>query len=514
MKKLFISAIFCVFLCCVLKAQQKNALFDKIDAYNKTFPKEKLYLSFDKSYYNVGDTLWFKSFLLSGNLGQTNLSDKIYVELYNDSSKLVEIKAIALNNGLGYGDFALDKKLNAGTYTIRAYSNWQQNFGSDYFFQKSIYVGNVGTKTWLVDSYQKLSTVANKNTLNLKIRLSNINNKPAGLQDVEVYLMSNKKKLMKADLQTNLDGKIETSIPLADQINATYSFYIVDKKDPAKKAIVPILLQGVEELDLQFMPEGGYLVNDMYTKVAFKAVSPDGMGKTVNGKIVNSKNETVATFSSQHKGMGSFFLLAQKGETYTAVYNLNGKEKRKDLPNAKQEGTTLRIDHLSKPDSLLIYIKATETKRSDQNYSLVAQGADQITMATAVNLKNGFSNLKLAKNNFTDGITHFTLFSPDQLPLNERSVFINHKQHIKLNLATHKSSYQNRDSVAVEITAANETGVPLSGTFSVSITDNSQVKQEQHEENIISNFLLQSEVRGHIEDPGWYFSNQEPATRT
>ncbi|RYG22314.1 MAG: hypothetical protein EOO07_00200, partial [Chitinophagaceae bacterium] len=152
MKKLLIFALLSC-LSCSLQAQQKNILFDKIDTYNKVFQKEKLYLSFDKSYYNVGDTLWFKSFLLNGNLGQTNLSDKIYVELFNDSSKLVERKVIALNNGLGYGDFALDGKLNDGTYTMRAYTNWQQNFGADFYFQKNFYIGNAGEKTWLLDSY-------------------------------------------------------------------------------------------------------------------------------------------------------------------------------------------------------------------------------------------------------------------------------------------------------------------------------------------------------------------------
>ncbi|MEJ5996632.1 hypothetical protein WG904_19550, partial [Pedobacter sp. Du54] len=481
-------------------------------AFNNAFPKEKLYLSLDKPYYNVGDTLWFKSFLLNGALKQNTQTDKIYVELFNDSSKLVESKAIALNNGLGYGDFALDKKLNAGTYTLRAYTNWQQNFGSDYFFQKSIYVGNVGAKTWLVDSFQKLSNAASNTILDLKIRLTNINNEPAAMRDVEVYLMNDNKRLMKADLQTSLDGKIETSIPLSDQINGNYSFYIVDKKDRAKKAIIPILLQDVDEIDLQFMPEGGYLVNAIYSKVAFKAIGPDGMGRSVNGKIVNSKNEKVAEFNAQHKGMGNFFLLAQKGESYSAIYTINGKEKRKALPIAKPEGTTLRIDHLSKPDSLLIYIKASETKRVDQSYQLVAQSADQLILSTAISLKNGFSTLKLAKKDFTDGITHFTLFDPDNLPINERSVFINHKQHIKLNVSTPQSSYQLRDSIVVEINATNEEGLPLSGTFSVSVTDNNQVKQEQNEENIISHFLLQSDIKGNIEEAGWYFADQKPAT--
>ncbi len=513
MKPLSLITTICILLCCGLKAQQQHILLDKIDAYNKNFPKEKLYLTFDKPYYNTGDTLWFKSLLLNANHSANTRTDKIYVELFNDSSKLVENRVISLNNGLGYGDFALKNKLPEGTYTIRAYSNWQQNFGSDYYFQKSFYVGNVSANTWLLDSYQKLNTTGAKKTLDLKIRLTNIKNEAAGLRDLEVYLMNDQKRVMRADLQTTLNGIIETQIPLGDnKITGNYSFYIIDKKDKARKAMIPILLQDIDEVDLQFMPEGGHMINGIYGKVAFKAIGADGIGRNINLKIINTKNEVLAETSALHKGMGSFYLLTQKDEKYTAIYTLNGKEQRESLPIAKEEGTTLRIDHLSKPDSLLIYVKASESKRVDEHYSLVVQAADENVMSLSISLKNGFTNLKLSKADFPDGIIHFTLFSPAQLPLNERQVFINSKQKINLDLKTSEKNYSPRDSIAVELAATKEDGSPLSGTFAISVTDNTQVKQSAKEDNILSYFLLQSNVKGNIEEASWYFDNEEAST--
>ena len=505
----------CIFL--ILASTRLSAqtvlLTQKIDNYQKVFYKEKLYLSFDKPYYNAGDTLWFKTVLLNANHSANTQTDKIYVELFNDSSKLVETRVISLNNGLGYGDFALKNKLSEGTYTIRAYSNWQQNFGNEYFFQKSFYVGNINTNTWLLDSYQKLNTTSLKKTLDLKIRLTNIKNEAAGLRDVEVFLMNDQKRIMRADLQTTLNGLIETQIPLGDnKIAGNYSFYIVDKKDRNKKAMLPILLQDTDEVDLQFMPEGGYMVNGMYGRLGFKAIGADGLGKNIKLKIVNSNNEILAEASALHKGMGSFYLSTQKDEKYTAIYVLNGKEHRQNLPIAKEEGTTLRIDHLSKPDSLLIYVKASESKRSDQYYQLVAQAADENVMTLSITLKNGFTTLKLAKANFPDGIIHFMLFSPEQSPLNERQAFINNKQKIKLELKTAQNSYKLRDSISLEILATKEDGSPLSGSFAVAITDNGQVKQDANEDSILSYFLLQSNLKGNIEDASWYFKNNDAAT--
>ncbi|RYG18359.1 MAG: carboxypeptidase regulatory-like domain-containing protein [Chitinophagaceae bacterium] len=220
----------------------------------------------------------------------------------------------------------------------------------------------------------------------------------------------------------------------------------------------------------------------------------------------------MANLNATGKGMGSFYLMPTKGDTYYAVYNLNGKELRSALPMAKDEGTTLRIDHLSKPDSLYIYIKASESKRIDQQYELVAQSGVGIELKASISLKNGFSNLKLPKSDFSDGIIHFTLFSPDQKPINERSVLINHKQHINLQISTDKRSYGIRDSIALEIVATTESGKPLRGSFAVSITDDKQVKQETYENTITSYFLLESNLKGNIEEPGWYFSNAEAST--
>ncbi len=491
---------------------QINKFADKIDAQQNILPIEKLYLTFDKPYYSVGDTLWFKSFLLNGNFTSSQRTDKIYVELFNDSLIKVENRVIALNNGLGYGDFALSDKLAEGTYTIRAYSNWQQNFGSDYFFQKTFYIGNAGEKTWLLNSYQEIHTSEANKTLDLKLRITNIKNEAVGLKDVALYLMNGNKRLAKADLQTKADGTLDTKIPLGNnKITADYNILIIDKKDKTKKYSLPVALQKTAVIDLQFMPEGGYMVNDIFGKVAFKAVGLDGLGMDIIGKIVNNSNDSIAEMKTTHKGMGSFYLFPKKEESYTAIYSLNGVTQSLKLPIAKEEGITLRIDQLSNPDSVLLYLKASVGKRTD-GYQLFAQSAREHVMSIELSLKKGFANLKLPKKDFPDGIVHFTLFSPESIALNERQVFINHRQKIDLQIKADKNSYSTHDSVTLEIAASKEDETPLAGTFAISVTDDGQIKQKENDQNISSYFLLQSELKGNIEEPSYYFNNQEPLT--
>jgi hypothetical protein len=489
-----------------------NQLSDQIEKHNQHFPIEKLYLSFDKPYYSVGDTLWFKSFLLNANHQLNKLSDRLYVELFNDSSQLIERRVVALNNGLGYGDFSLNKDLKDGSYTIRAYTNWQQNFGSTYFFQKNFYIGNAGDKTWLLTASQKIVAEGKNKNMELDGNLTNLRNEAAGYRDIEITLLKDQKKVLRTDLKTTLNGSFNIKIPLpSETLTGNFSFLITDKKDKDKKAILPLFLNGDEEIDLQFMPEGGYLINGMYSKVAFKAIGIDGLGKNISGKIVNSQNEEVAQFRSNHNGMGNFSLLPTTAETYYATYTLSGKEQKTKLPNPKTEGTVLRIDHLSKSDSILIFVKASLSKRLDQDYELMAQTGDSLVFGVKINLKNGFSNLKLPKNLFPDGIIHFTLFSPENQPINERNAFINLKGKINLKIEPSKNAFKPRDSIALEITATNESGLPLSGAFSIAVTDGNQVVQSV-QNNILSYYFLESNLKGNIEDAAWYLKDNDQQT--
>ncbi|RZL16884.1 MAG: hypothetical protein EOO89_10720, partial [Pedobacter sp.] len=356
-----------------VSAQQKDALIARIESYNQAFPGEKLYLTFDKPYYAAGDTIWFKSILLNGSAEGPGLSEKIYVELYNDKNQIIEKKVTALKNGLGFGEFALRTAIQNGNYTIRAYTNWQQNFGADNFFHRSFYIGNAGQNTWLADSHQNIAN--GKVTINVQLR--NIKNELAGFKDLDLTLQQGGKTISSKNLKTGADGTFTYNFPLPSEPGEHIELIATDRSNELRKIVVPVELSQ-ENIDLQFMPEGGYLVNGINNKIAFKSIDGNGMGLNVGGKILNSRNEVQAEFTSVHKGMGSFYLYPQPQETYTAEYTVNGKTFRQKLETAKSEGTAIKIDHITKQDSVLIYIKATEKMRAE-NYELVAQNGGKIS---------------------------------------------------------------------------------------------------------------------------------------
>ncbi|RZK98161.1 MAG: hypothetical protein EOO89_32475, partial [Pedobacter sp.] len=151
------------------QAQESDQLVKRIETYFNTLSPEKLYLTLDKPYYNSGDTIWFKCVLLNQFADSAGHSGRIYIDLINENNEAIIEQVTMLNNGLGYGDIALKASLPNGTYTLRAYTNWQQNFGAEHFFTRNFYIGNSGERTWLVNADRRITKIGDKLNLQMDI---------------------------------------------------------------------------------------------------------------------------------------------------------------------------------------------------------------------------------------------------------------------------------------------------------------------------------------------------------
>jgi uncharacterized protein YfaS (alpha-2-macroglobulin family) len=70
-----------------------------------------------------------------------------------------------------------------------------------------------------------------------------------------------------------------------------------------------------------------------------------------------------------------------------------------------------------------------------------------------------------------------TLFSPEGLPICERLIFVEHgNRTLQVNVSSNKTEYKSREKVDLNIEVKDAEGKPVQGTFSVAVTDASQVK--------------------------------------
>jgi hypothetical protein len=274
---------------------------------------------------------------------------------------------------------------------------------------------------------------------------------------------------------------------------------------PAVKAVQ-------NKLDVQFFPEGGELVNGLRSKVAVKAVNGNGDGQDIKGSILDNEGNVVADFATQHLGMGVFALTPQSGKTYKAKITAGETDFTVSLPQAMQEGYTLGINS-SNPDSLFIKVAANEQLFKEKQHStfyITAQTAGKVYYAAKGKLEDMVFTSAVDKKRFPSGIVQFTLFSENGEPLNERSVFVQNDDTLQLDIDAAAKTYTTRQKVKLSLGAKNKDNQRAAGTFSVAVVNESMA--EASEDDILSKLLLTSDLKGHIEQPGYYFTNPNEQT--
>jgi TonB-dependent SusC/RagA subfamily outer membrane receptor len=262
--------------------------------------------------------------------------------------------------------------------------------------------------------------------------------------------------------------------------------------------------------DLQFFPEGGHLVAGISTRVAFKAIGSDGLGTDAEGFIIDEQKDTVATFKSQHLGMGRFQFEPTTGKTYTAfLRDKNGGTTRFDFPKVEESGFTMIVDNLSNPlkMKILTYCRIPGNKENPVHVVGHSRGIVAFVAKGKISEKGLVMSIPTA--GLPDGITHLTLFNGQNKPVSERLVFVEHNRNLRVSINPTKKSYKPREKTEVEISVSDSAGNPLETNVSVSITDAGQIEQQPNDQHIVSYLNLSSDLKGYIEQPAFYFDPEK-----
>ena len=111
-----------------------------------------------------------------------------------------------------------------------------------------------------------------------------------------------------------------------------------------------------------------------------------------------------------------------------------------------------------------------------------------------------------------DGIAPFLLWECEGKAFSRRLTIFRDKVSKGANrFYSDEPVYGKREKVRLDFAITAPTGKPLRGDFSVSVTDAKQIAPDAETDHVVSNLLLTSDLKGYIENPGWYFmpTNQE-----
>ena len=429
-----------------------TSFFQALVNFSQNIPQEKVYLHFDNTSYYQGDNIWFKCYVVTSGLNQLNpLSKTLYVELLNPGGEIVDKRILKIENGQCYGEFSLNHlPFYSGFYEVRAYTKYILNFGDDVMFSRILPV------------FDKPKEEGN-------------------FEEKKMFRYS------KWGIRN----------------------FPIKRETPEKGKIV----------NLRFFPEGGNLVQGVESRVAFEATDEIGNPIDVSGVVMDGAKQELCQFVSRHEGRGVF--------TYTpasvsgrrkdiAEVNYSGKKYQFDLPDALPKGIVMEVDHLSHPDSMSITLRKNSSTPAG-TFGIAILNGSSLQNAYCINIEGDESVFTMDKTQLPSGVSQIVLFNAKGEIICDRLFFSNMNELLTGKLLdvkakTGKQAYRPYEPVDMEISVADRESNPVKTSFSLSVRDGDN--EVEYRQNILTDLLLMSEIKGYVRNPSYYFNDVETLRAT
>ncbi len=466
---------------------------------------EKIYLQLDREVYATDNNIWFKSIVANAKYHTpTLLSGVLYIELIDPNEKLLEKKLIKLEKGVGSGFFKLNRNAIEGMYLVRAYTEWNKNFGADFYFKEYLRVFSPSAKklTNAISNITLVEKEGNKRSLNAHFSPYDIDSLHKKRLTV---IVSQKNKKDTLFIRKNKNDAFVLDYEIADSIQFVTLQMLTKNLQSESKTIA------LEEdyINLQFFPESGELVHGISSKVAFKAIDSNGKGKQVSGEIIDDKEKIITRFESNELGMGHFTLiLADCSTSYRAKLATQESEKVSMevlLPKISGLGNVLSV--VNQGEKIRLVASSNYLKNDSIYIKASCRGRDYFDIRGQ--LRNGTLRFSLPSNKLPEGIIAFTMMDKPGHHVAER-LFFNERpeQRIQVKLSTNRDTYYQRDLTELNIETTNNNGQFINADISVLAFNKDQLGElEDSRHHILSYFILTSDLKGTIENPAYYFGD-------
>ena len=262
-----------------------------------------------------------------------------------------------------------------------------------------------------------------------------------------------------------------------------------------------------QNVDAQFLPEGGHLLYDTENILGIVIKSEKGLGiANVEGEIVDQNNTVVTNFKLNQFGIGKCLLTPISGNNYTAKFKYKDSEQRIEIGNIKSKGITISMTSLR--DKVAVSIKTnaiTFPEIKNTLYKLVVHnGEDLKEMPFKFSEQTDIMKV-IANQDLFSGLNIFTVFDANNNPLLERLYF----NYDGLNLQVSESEKVTTANDTITVTLPYAIGESKGlNSFSVSVLPKNT--NSFNHQNIVSQLFLQPYIKGYIEQARYYFTDITP----
>lgn len=258
-------------------------------------------------------------------------------------------------------------------------------------------------------------------------------------------------------------------------------------------------------LDMQFLPEGGHLLNNVSNNVGVIIKDRQGYGvKDVKGSIVDADGIELTNFTTNSFGFAKFLITPMEGSEYKSIVQFGNNTLETKLIDADSKGINMMLTDLG--NKVLLSLKTnsqTFSQIKDAAYTLSIHNGSQLKVLDIAFSESPEIPLLIKYESLYPGINIFTLFDNQNRPVLERQFF--NYEGIPLTESSQAIVRKESDSTAVSIQIK---GIKPNefNNFSISVLP-PNTQSYNNNQNIISNAFLTPYVKGYIENSGYYFSD-------
>ena len=425
---------------------------------SQTQVQEKVYVHTDNECYFVGDTLWYKAYVVRADrLVPTDMSRILYVELLSPDGLLVERQHIIISpTGYTCGQFVLPDSLYSGYYELRAYTRWMLNFNTGH------------------QRYSKQDT----------------------------WYFYNQE--MAADYFRTWDDLYSRVFPVYSKSEQPGDY---DLRRMYQRPKQDIPQPKKDKLLVTFYPEGGHLVAGVENRVAFEAVDQYGEAINISGTITGGDGHS-QTIQTEHMGRG-LFTITPSDKRLEAHFIFRGKKYDIPLPRAEQQGVAIRMD------GSLLHIDHKALPSKDYGISILCRGSLKYFQPFDLTIQQ----VEIPLDSLPTGVNDLTVFDSDGRIWASRQFFVNHHDYDNALITLDPSSitlnpslvtYQPYETVELPVICQ---GVTAPTTISLSIRDTNTDEPTYNNGNLMTDMLLSSDLRGFIATPAYYFEADDETHR-
>ncbi|MFD1062871.1 hypothetical protein ACFQ1Q_06400 [Winogradskyella litorisediminis] len=259
-----------------------------------------------------------------------------------------------------------------------------------------------------------------------------------------------------------------------------------------------------DSINLKFFPEGGKIIANLDNRIGFKATNNFAKGIAVEGEIIDKNGKTIIRFKSNRLGLGSFILPnVSASQSYQAKLEKAKKSVLYQLPRIHSEGYQLSV--ASRKDFVVATVKHNTDFNANIKLSINLRGKTYFEkQATLIDGRYIFT---VPKTLFPEGVLEIKLQNQSAKPIAERLFFNNRKSYrLNVDAKIDINKISKRDNLNILLKTKNSSDSIVPSNSSVLVFDKNLYGEfEANRENILTYFLLSSDIKGEIEAASDYF---------